>query len=321
MLALGVPSLISAIGGILGIANESRKLAGGRVRLRRLRGKGLSPMSTVPTYVGAGLKHKKKRAVKHRKGRGLLFPAGRGLSPMYITRPYVGAGIKRHKKKARRGKGMLTAPGGHMLPLLKQLVMPSTSYLVNKRIPVLYTGDPFKNRPKPVEMSPKSYNPLGLTITGGKLTKRILRKRLYGRGVVADTLAKIPLLGGILAPIARALGGKLKKGRTRGGLLFPAGRGLSPMYIARPYVGAGVKRKRKTTTKRKGGRHGNLHRMSNTIRSVLRGGSLVPRKGYYRAGPKGKRVHVRATVVRVGAGTKRKGGYLPYTWGPNLIKC
>lgn len=333
-----VPGIINAIGGILGIANESRKLSGGRVKLhRKRRGKGLSPMYIARPYAGGGLrKKKKKNVVKRKKGRGLLFPAGRGLSPMYIHRPYVGSGLRQKPVKAyhrkggavrgvkyhvpywgriHRGKGMLTLPGGHMAPLLKQLAMPS---LVGIRVPPRIDPSLWSTK---ITTGPKEK-------TGGKgLTKRILRKRLYGRGVVADTLGKIPLLGGILGPIVRALGGRVKKSyKKKGGLLFPAGRGLSPMYIARPYVGAGLRKKKKSSPKRKkGGRYGNLHRMSTTINSILRGGkpaggALVPRKGYYRKGPSGKRVHVRQTVVRVGAG-RVKGGYKAYTWGPNLIKC
>lgn len=358
-LAFGIPGALGAIGSILGIANEARKL-GGRVRLGRrkkiARGKGLSPMYIARPYVGAGLKQKKKGA-KHRRGRGLLFPAGRGLSPMYIARPYVGAGIKRkhrkikkggkikrvvHRRRVLRGQGMLAPPGGHMGPLLKQFMMPSTAILGHKLIRGPMHGPdniprgyipvtPFINKSlhsTPFEPILTSSIPPATRIGSGT-KKRAMRKRLYGRGVVADTLGKIPLLGGILAPIVRAFGGKIK--HKRGGLLAPAGRGLSPMYIARPYVGAGLKRKHKKvkpkrggkikrTYHKKGGRHGNLHRMSSTIRSVLRGGSLVPRKGYYRKGPGGKRVHVRQTVVRVGAGLRR-GGYLPYTWGPNINKC
>lgn len=378
LLMMGIPAAINAIGGILGIANESRKLSGGRVRLRHKyrglprvnrKGHGLSPMYIARPYVGAGLRQKKKSAVKKRKGKGLLFPAGRGLSSMYIARPYVGAGLRKtpvrkyHKKggalryvrrRVSRGKGMLT-PGNPGAALLKQLVMPSTSAFIGKpyikgpvegplphptktmiNIPptLEFPGSPFVKpiRPKypgkpqsPYYPDPNaiSYAPL-IPYTGGKITKRILRKRLYGRGVVADTLGKIPILGAILSPIARALGGKIKKQKKtyrkkgkRGGLLYPVGRGMSPMYISRPYVGAGLGKKK--VVRRKGGRHGNMHSMSTTIRKILSGGALVPRKGYYRTGPSGKRVHVRPTVVRKSYGGK--GGYLPYTWGPNIIRC
>lgn len=370
LLMMGIPAAINAIGGILGIANESRKLGGGRVRLRNKyrglprtnrKGHGLSPMYIARPYVGAGLRQKKKSAVKKRKGRGLLFPAGRGLSPMYIARPYVGAGLKLlkgrkssvrkyHKKggairyvsrygRISRGKGMLT-PGNPAAALLKQLVMPSTSAFIGRPYIKGPVEGPLPHPTKTIidvssnlgfpgslfikPIPPKYPGKPECVYTGGKITKRILRKRLYGRGVVADTLGKIPILGAILSPIARALGGKIKKQKNtyrkkgkRGGLLYPAGRGLSPMYITRPYVGAGLRKKK--AVRRKGGRHGNMHSMSTTIRKILSGGALIPRKGYYRTGPSGKRVHVRPTVVRKSYGGK--GGYLPYTWGPNIIRC
>jgi hypothetical protein len=96
----------------------------------------------------------------------------------------------------------------------------------------------------------------------GKGLANARMKRIYkmkGSGVVADTLGSIPLLGMLLGPMAKAFGGRLKHkrkrvhkkrgGRVRGGLnrrkVIMAlvkrlrGRGLSPMYIRRPYVSSG----------------------------------------------------------------------------------
>ncbi len=78
---------------------------------------------------------------------------------------------------------------------------------------------------------------------GGRLHRR---KRARGRGVIADTLGSVPLLGALLGPLAKAFGGKLKRMPTknRRALMFALarrlrGKGLSPMYIRRPYVSSG----------------------------------------------------------------------------------
>lgn len=62
----------------------------------------------------------------------------------------------------------------------------------------------------------------GLMKRGGKVKR--------GRGVFADILGSIPLLGSIAGPIVRSLGGRVRK----------HGKGLSPMYLMRPYVGRGL---------------------------------------------------------------------------------
>ncbi len=102
---------------------------------------------------------------------------------------------------------------------------------------------------------------------GGRLRRRGVRAGIKhkrkGRGVVADTLGNVPLLGALLGPLARALGGRVNR----------RGKGLSPMYIRRPYVGMGL-----------------------SPLGRYRGGALHHRKGYYKyAG--GKRIHVRPTLV------------------------
>ena len=104
----------------------------------------------------------------------------------------------------------------------------------------------------------------GKKLSGGRLRHKRLRKRkgkglihkkrihrkgkrnVKGKGVVADTLGSVPLLGALLGPLARAFGGKLKKmpkKHRRAAIVAMMrklhGRGLSPMYIRRPYVSSG----------------------------------------------------------------------------------
>lgn len=78
---------------------------------------------------------------------------------------------------------------------------------------------------------------------GGRIKKTYKYK---GKGVVADTLGSIPLLGALLGPLAKAFGGKLKKmprKHRRAAIMAImrklAGKGLSPMYLRRPYVSSG----------------------------------------------------------------------------------
>lgn len=356
LLAMGIPALLGAVSGGINIASAVKQLHGGRLR----KGKGLSPMYIARPYAGSGVKriktnyrqqHKKKRGGKAKKGKGLspmyisrpyagcglLAPAGRGLSPMYIARPYAGSGLKKRKRGGRmkkRGRGMLTPIGGHNLPFLKKLAMPSTSILTTKPYIVSkYEGGPFKAQigehmnkiqfggqrgsisdgqmvpfiepiigtsdhgfrlPTQVVIPSKTTSRMeglgllapagrGLTLrkghyrkgphgqrvhvqasmvrSGGKLIKRkghyrkgkggkLIRIRpakvhRQGKGVIADTLGSVPLLGALLGPIAKALGGKVRKGYKK--------------PIKRRY---------------KGGRHGNLHRMSTTINRVLSGGRI-----------------------------------------------
>lgn len=78
---------------------------------------------------------------------------------------------------------------------------------------------------------------------GGRIRKTY---KMKGRGVVADTLGSVPLLGMVLGPLAKAFGGKLarmpkrnRKAALRALLYRLRGKGLSPMYIRRPYVSSG----------------------------------------------------------------------------------
>lgn len=99
---------------------------------------------------------------------------------------------------------------------------------------------------------------------GGRLHKKHLKRPMrgpYGRGVVADTLGNIPLLGMVLGPLAKAFGGKLKGAKTnkkaRRAMILALvkklrGKGLSPLSIRRPYVGMGVKAKRRVGRHKKG---------------------------------------------------------------------
>lgn len=82
---------------------------------------------------------------------------------------------------------------------------------------------------------------------GGRVRHRAGRKhhvkRRVGRGPISDFLAKIPLIGGPLAGIVRAFGGKVRRGRGLAPMYCRrpyVGAGLAPMYCRRPYVGAGL---------------------------------------------------------------------------------
>lgn len=155
------------------------------------------------------------------------------------------------------------------------------------------------------------------------------------------------------------------------GLLAPAGRGLSPMYIARPYAGAGAagftfSRSHKRGQTGRGGAmrkgrgmliapgqqygalvlpkaRGDVYKRKPVLmiappadRSMsmrpripfadasdpiqikgtgllfpagARGGAVHVRRGHYRTGPSGKRVHVSATVARSGGSLIHRKGY------------
>jgi hypothetical protein len=89
---------------------------------------------------------------------------------------------------------------------------------------------------------------------GGRLRKHKYHKhKRYhrGKGMAADIISQIPLLGGIAGPIVRALGGRLHhKGYHKivHTLYGPKlkyikgnrGHGLAPMYMKRPYTGCGM---------------------------------------------------------------------------------
>lgn len=95
-------------------------------------------------------------------------------------------------------------------------------------------GGAIKKRPKRKHYKKKK---------GGRIRKTY---KMKGRGVVADTLGSVPLLGMVLGPLAKAFGGKLaripkrnRKAALRALLYRLRGKGLSPMYIRRPYVSSG----------------------------------------------------------------------------------
>ncbi len=116
---------------------------------------------------------------------------------------------------------------------------------------------------------------------GGKIhRKRRVKKHRRGRGVVADTLSNIPLLGALLGPLAKAFGGKLRRMPAHKRRLIirklMAGRGLAPMYMQRPYVGMGLTARPH-------------HKMAR--KPKLHGKGLAPY-----------------------GSTKRLGGYIPYTF-------
>jgi len=178
-------------------------------------------------------------------------------------------------------------------------------------------------------------------LRGGKLRKHVLRhmhkrpirrrggrvhkKRLVksGRGVVADTLSNIPLLGAMLGPLARAFGGKLKKMPLRQRRLYAMkllrqlrGKGLAPMYMQRPYVGMGLA---PYGSKRSHGGYIPYTFKSGIRRSLApmymqrpyvgmgllapAGGAVVVRKGHLRKIPgRAARVRVAPTLAITGRG-------------------
>jgi len=190
LLAMGIPALLSGVSGIMGIASEAKKLHGGKIRLMR----------------HAARKHrvKRKRGGKlvisryARSGKGPIADAlsripllgmiagplasafggrirrkrrGHGFSPMYIHREF--------------GGGMLTPPGGHMmpqqklmsnaiLPLVKMLGRPAFTYP-----PDMTAAAPFHIR-APGKASRIMYTPSArlrvgvglLSPAGGRITHR-----------------------------------------------------------------------------------------------------------------------------------------------------
>jgi hypothetical protein len=146
--------LLSPAGGRL-----ARRVGRMRVKHHRRRGHGLSPMYIHRPYVGLGL-------IRHHRGHG--------LSPMYIHRPYVGLGLRKHHKGLkgrtplhRRG-GMLTPPGGHYMPLLKQmaLTLPAISgpHSKSKLKPKSFPGSAYAPKSFPTFINPTK--PLNATRAG-----------------------------------------------------------------------------------------------------------------------------------------------------------
>lgn len=144
----------------------------------------------------------------------------------------------------------------------------------------------------------------------GKMKRRY---KMKGRGVVADTLGNIPLIGALLGPLAKAFGGKLKrmpkrnrKAAIRALIHRLRGKGLSPMYIRRPYVssGCGLPSMGMIHSPHIGGRHGNQHRMSSTIRAILRRGGYGLSPMYIR------RPYTGGRLAPAGINFKSPGSYL-----------
>lgn len=229
LLAMGIPALLSGVSGIMGIANEAKKLHGGRLRHYRRKGK--------------GIKHRPHLHVGRRKrGRGvaaniigsipllgnILGPIvsalggrvrrrGHGLSPMYYSRPYVGMGLSPlGKMMASQYRSSANGSFAHGFNL------------------------------------PKS---LGMTNFG-----KILRSA-YGTGMKRKR--------------AHVMKHKRKMHHKRG-------YGISPMYYGRPYVGMGL---------------------------------LAPAGGHLRKGHL-RKIHGRAARVRVAPALIHHGGYKSYQFRP-----
>ena len=140
---------------------------------------------------------------------------------------------------------------------------------------------------------------------GGKLKKN---KRKRGRGVAADIIGGIPLLGAIAGPLVRALGGKVRRRRVA------KGRGLVPIHIYQPIaygaglLGPGMAGISRAVIKT----HPLIGKTSSGRMIPIVGGLLSPtgigssvRRGHYRY-VGGKRVHVSPTIVRGSGGKLRK---------------
>lgn len=122
-----------------------------------------------------------------------------------------------------------------------------------------------------------------------------MRRRKLGRGVAANILGSIPVLGSILGPIVSAMGGRVRRRHHK----RMRGHGLSPMYYTRPYVGMGMRRHHKRMRHRKRG-HG-LSPMYYTR----------PYVGMGMLGPLGSHV-----LAKYGRGLLAPaGGYKPYIGG------
>jgi hypothetical protein len=191
---------------------------------------------------------------------------------------------------------------------------------------------------------------------GGAVRHRLVKYRqMRGKGVVADVVSNIPLLGGILGPLIRSFGGKL---RHRGGMRYPAhhqklsesirrilaggkglspmhiqhpylGAGLSPMHIQHPYLGAGLRRhhKRGRGMLTPPGSHAlalikqlasgplsplgtakKAFRILSVMPTPSGAGALVHRRGHFKH-VQGHRVHVKAHTAHVGGRLVHRKGY------------
>ncbi len=114
---------------------------------------------------------------------------------------------------------------------------------------------------------------------GGRVHKRKHKhmRKHRGKGVLADIVGKIPLLGSLAGPLISMLGGRIRhRKHTKKTHRTPRGRGLAPMYQYRPYVG-GRLRRRKHPRKHKKARGRGLAPMYQ-YKPYL-GGMLMPSGG------------------------------------------
>lgn len=116
-----------------------------------------------------------------------------------------------------------------------------------------------------------------------------MRRRKLGRGVAANILGSIPVLGSILGPIVSAMGGRVRRRHHK----RMRGHGLSPMYYTRPYVGMGMLGPLGSHVLAKYGR--GLLAPAGGYKPYI-GGTV--RKGHYRKiRGRGARIRVRPTLI------------------------
>jgi len=120
---------------------------------------------------------------------------------------------------------------------------------------------------------------------GGRVYRRRYKR---GRGVAADIAGAIPLLGGIFGPLVKAMGGRVRRPRRGRGL--PNMELYQPIACGRGLLGPGSYRPHlygRGITGRRGG-----------LLSPTGMGGAIHRKGHYRYS-NGRRTYVRPTLVRM----------------------
>lgn len=151
---------------------------------------------------------------------------------------------------------------------------------------------------------------------GGRVhhRKNYAKHARRGKGVFADIVSGIPLLGSVAGPLIRSLGGRISRGRV-----FKRGHGLAPMHmrsltaLARGPKGYGGRLMPYGAITPAAMIHKMLPMMKYGRGLLMPAGGAV-RRGHYRV-VNGRRVRVAPTIVR-GKGLRRhrRGGYIPYTF-------
>jgi hypothetical protein len=132
---------------------------------------------------------------------------------------------------------------------------------------------------------------------GGRIKMRRPVRHRRGRGIASDIIGQIPLIGQLLGPIVKAMGGRIIMRRGgRAHMMRCRGRGLAPMRYKKPYIGQGM-------LTPPGGTMVLYAKKAAGYGLLGPAGGSIHRRGHYRH-VNGKRVHVKATRVH--------GGYMPY---------